>query len=319
MALIIVNSILLLCADLILSVAVARRIDLRKILRHFTRWLTGNGDSRKMPGINMGYPDTDTAAGMNLLDRLELICIVKSNIRHYLPFMNIYILAGIMVMIFLTVYQPVNRLLKFLPSSAVISGMIAMVPFFAIDLLSGYNSETIRKMLSEYISVLNRWCSVKEDIMYAFEKSLDSNIGEPLQTFIKDMVIQVNRGLEPSEALDMLQMKVDNSQFRDFIVNIKLSLRNRGDIIKLLTNLENQFYKIDEEYNRRNISTYKDRMLIYVIMFAVLIVAYFFINFTPQINDFYLHTLEGKLLLTAFSGMYALGFYITAGIMKFRN
>jgi hypothetical protein len=84
-------------------------------------------------------------------------------------------------------------------------------------------------------------------------------------------------------------------------------------------NLEKQFYKIDEEYNRRKISTYKDRLLIYFIMFAVIVIAYFFINLTPQIGDFYLRTLEGKLLLMVFSGMYALGFYLTVGITKFKN
>jgi hypothetical protein len=96
-------------------------------------------------------------------------------------------------------------------------------------------------------------------------------------------------------------------------------MKNRGDIVKLLTNLENQFYRIDEEYNRRSISTYKDRMLLYFTMFGVLGAAYFFISSTPQISDFYLNSINGKLLLTVFSCMYAFGFYLTTGIMKFKN
>lgn len=317
MNLLLINSILLLCANIVLSIIIVRNINCRDKIHKLFEWFEQGYSTRKLTRIQMN--SMESTSGMNLLERLELLYIEKANIRHYIPFMNIYILLIIIVLIFLLAYRPVNSLLRFLPSSAVISGIISMIPLFALDLLSRYNSETVRKMLSEYISVLNRWCSVKEDIMYAFEKSLDSNIGEPLQTFIRDMVIQVNRGMDTSDALNMLQMKVDNPQFRDFIVNIKLSLRNRGDIIKLLTNLENQFYRIDEEYNRRSISTYKDRLLIYFIMFAVLITAYFFINFTPQIRDFYLQTMEGKLLLMMFSGMYALGFYLTAGITKFRQ
>lgn len=311
------NAILLACADVIFAIAVARNIDFKVKISRLFKWLEQGCNFRKMSRIK--GDSLEAAAGMNLFERLELLYIEKSNIRHYIPVMNIYILIAIIILIFLTVYRPVNSLLRFLPSSVVISGIISMVPLFALELLSRYNSETVRKRLSEYISVLNRWCSVKEDIMYAFEKSLGSNVGEPLQTFIRDMVIQVNRGMDASDALDMLQMKVDNPQFRDFIVNIKLSLRHRGDIIKLLTNLENQFYRIDEEYNRRSISTYKDILLIYFIMFAVLVTAYIFINFTPQIGDFYLRTLEGKLLLMVFSGMYALGFYLTAGITKFKH
>ena len=317
MTLLVINSILLACANAILAVAVARSIDFKNKIHHLFEWFELGYNARRLSrSKGNGF---ETAAQMNLLEHLELLYIEKTNIRHYIPVMNIYILIILIVLLFLVIYQPVNNLLRFFPSSVVISGIISIIPLFALDLLSRYNSEMVRKRLSEYISILNRWCSVKEDIMYAFEKSLGSNVGEPLQSFIRDMVIQVNRGMDTSDALDMLQMKVDNPQFRDFIVNIKLSLRHRGDIIKLLTNLENQFYKIDEEYNRRKISTYKDRLLIYFIMFAVLITAYFFMNFTPQIGEFYLNTLQGKLLLTVFSGMYALGFYLTAGITKFKQ
>lgn len=317
MDLLLINSILLVCANVVLAVAIARKAEVRDIFLKLLRSIgqkQGNGYLQKA-----GVKNIEAAKGMNLLERLEFYYIEKSNIRHYIPFMNIYILIAIVAIIFLAVFIPVNRILGFLPSSLVISVIVSIVPLFALDLLSRYNSETVRKRMSEYISVLNRWCSVKEDIMFAFERSLDSNVGEPLETFIRDMVIQVNRGMDYSEALDMLQMKVDNPQFRDFIVNVKLSLQHRGDIIKLLTNLENQFYRIDEEYNRRKISTYKDRLIIYIVMFAVLVVAYLFMNFTPQVGNFYLRTLEGKLLLMAFSGMYALGFYLTTGITKFKN
>lgn len=317
MTLLVVNSVLLAFADVVLAIAVARNINVKGNIHRLFEWFEQGYNARKLSRIKRD--DLEAASGMNLLERLELLYIEKSNIRHYIPVMNIYILIILIILLFLVIYRPVNNLLRFLPSSVVISGIISTIPLFALDLLSRYNSEAVRKRLSEFISVLNRWCSVKEDMMYAFEKSLDSNVGEPLQTFIRDMVIQVNRGMDTSDALDMLQLKVDNPQFRDFIVNIKLSLRHRGDIIKLLTNLENQFYKIDEEYNRRRISTYKDRLLIYFIMFAVLVTAYFFMSFTPQIGEFYLRTLEGKLLLMVFCGMYALGLYLAAGITKFKH
>lgn len=311
------NSILLLCANVVLAVSIARKTELMEVFWNLLKSIGQKSGSGKIPGTCRENPDAGRR--MNLPERLEFYFVEKSNIRHYVPFMNIYILFAIIGVIFLAVFRPVNRILGFLPSSLIISAMISIVPLFALDLLSRYNSEMVRKRLSEYISVLNRWCSVKEDIMFAFERSLDSDVGEPLQTFIRDMVIQVNRGMDSSEALDMLQLKVDNPQFRDFIVNIKLSLQHRGDIIRLLTNLENQFYRIDEEYNRRKISTYKDRLIIYIAMIAVLITAYLFMNLTPQVGDFYLRTLQGKLLLTVFSGMYALGFYLTAGITKFKN
>lgn len=329
----IILSVLLLSADTVLAAAVARSLAVNdaagKIKQWISRKLIGrtafNGRTAKTGFADMtgsgGFAGSsyDMLRGLSLLERIELLYIEKSNIRHYLPFMNVYVLILTVVLIFVAVYGYVYRLLDFAPSAAVISGVLSLAPVFALELLARYNSETIRKRLSEYISVLSRWCSVKEDIIYAFEKSLGSNIGEPLSTFIRDMVIQVNRGMDPCEAMDMLRMKVDDPQFGDFAVNIKLSIRHRGDVKKLLSNLENQFYKIDEEYNRRKISTYRDRMLIYFIMFAVPAVAYFFISLSPRVAGFYLDTLGGKLLLTVFSCLYAFGFYLTAGITRFRS
>ncbi len=354
-------SALLLLADIILAVAIAKCLTRREAAEKIKQWfrqklidikslffgnrtekydsysrgLVGKGGTAKGgftkhraggrtgKGISgsgaFAGQNLNTLYGLNLLERIELLYIEKSNIRHYLPFMNVYILILLVLLIYITAYGYVYRLLSFFPSAAVISGVVSLAPVFALELLARYNSETIRRRLSEYISVLNRWCTVKEDIIYAFEKSLGSNIGEPLQTFVRDMVIQVNRGMDPCEAMDMLRIKVDDPQFSDFAVNIKLSIQHRGDIKKLLTNLENQFYKIDEEYNRRKISTYKDRMLIYFIMFAVLAIAYFFISLSPKVGSFYLETLEGKLLLMVFSCMYALGFYLTAGITRFKS
>lgn len=317
MLLIIPLSILLFGADMFLAFTLTYKVDypgcMRQLEGHIRRGSAGTG---LLTGH--GRP-AGVYSGLRPLEQFASLYIEKSNIRHYVPFFNVYFLFAVMAVIFGLVFKPVISMLGFFPTALVISFLISLLPLFGLDLLVRYNAEMVRKKLSEYISVLNRWCSVKEDIMYAFEKSLGSGIGEPLHTFIRDMVTQVNRGMDAEEALDILQTKVDNSHFRDFVLNIKLSMRHRGDITKLLSNLETQFYRIDEEYNRRRISTYKDRMLIYFVMVAVLASVFLFIRFSAQVGEFYLNTVEGKLLLMIFSGMYAFGFYLTSGIMKFKN
>lgn len=312
------NSILLAAASIFLAVLTIRAGGVRERVNTVLEKLDDEYSSRRLSREVKKYTRPVTFR-MTLFERLELFFIDKSNIRHYLPFMNIYLLFLLMALIFSVLIKPVLEALGFLPSAIVICALFSMVPLFLLDLLTRFNSEFIRRRLAEFVSVLNRWCSVREDIFYAFEKSIDSGIGEPLKTFIRDMVIQVNRGIEPTEALEMLQMKVDNIQFRDFIVNIKQNIRHRGDIIKLLSNLETQFYKIEEEYNRRRISTYKDRILIFCVMFAVLFIAYFFIKSNADIEQFYLMTIRGKMLLTLFSLLYAGGFYLSFGITKFKH
>lgn len=260
-----------------------------------------------------------SAAGMNLIEKIELLLIDKSNIRHYIPFMNFYTLLVAILAIFTAFFKPVYEILHFVPSTTVVCLIFSSIPILILDIMARYNSEKVRRKLAEFISVLNRWCAVKDDIFYAFDRSADSGLGEPLKSFVRDMVIQVNRGIEPVEALEILQMKVDNAQFGDFILNIKQSLKYRGDIRKLLSNLEEQFYKIEEEYNRRRISTYRDRLLIYFVMFAVLLVGYSFLKLNPQVEGFYLGTLTGKALLTLFSLLYISGLTITFGITRFKH
>jgi Flp pilus assembly protein TadB len=316
MYLLIINTILLVSATIALGYKAAARTKISKIILSQFDLINERYYEKNLKKQVKQYR-RNISGKMDAIEKVELYLIGRSNIKKYISFMNFYVLIFISIIIFAVVFNPVNKILRFIPSTIVICFLISMIPFFILDLMGRYNSEKIRKKLAGFISILSRWCTVKEDIFYAFEKSIDSGLGEPLNTFIKETVIQVNRGIQPSEALDILQMKVDNSQFKDFILNIKKSIEHRGDIVKLLTNLENQFYKIEEEYNRRKISTYKDRVMIYLIMFGVLITAYFFIKLNPDVEAFYLETVEGKLLLTLFSMLYATGFAITTGISKF--
>lgn len=314
----IINSVLLFIVTAILAYLIAGNVSLKSIVHNSLDRFNNEYNERRLQREVRKYSRT-ISIRMSLVEKTELLFVDKSNIRRYLPFINFYSLCLLSSLIFVLTFERVYRVLFFIPSTAVVCLLLSLIPVFILDLMGRYNSENIRRKLAEFISVLNRWCAVKEDIFYAFEKSIDSGIGEPLKTFIRDMVIQVNRGIDPLVALDMLQMKVDNAQFKDFIINVKQNIKHRGDIRKLLTNLENQFYKIEEEYNRRRISTYRDRLLLYFIMFTVLFAGYFLIKFNPKVEEFYLGTLQGKALLTLFSILYTAGFYLTFRITRFKH
>lgn len=313
----VVNSVLIAVFTVILSWLISTKLNLKRLIYEHINRISDEYNEKRLEREVKKYTRT-ISIKMSLVEKIELSLIDRSNIRRYIPFMNFYALMIVCVIIFIATFEPVYRTLYFLPSTAVICFLFSLLPVFVLDLMGKYNSEKIRSKLAEFISILNRWCSVKEDIFFAFEKSVESGVGEPLRTFIRDMVIQVNRGIDPLEALDILQMKVDNAQFKDFIVNIKKNIAHRGDIIKILSNLEEQFYKIEEEYTRRKISTYRDRLLIYLVMVGVLFLGYYFLKFNPRVELFYLGTLQGKTLLALFSLLYAGGLYLTFRITKFK-
>ncbi|MDD4495480.1 MAG: type II secretion system F family protein, partial [Eubacteriales bacterium] len=238
-----------------------------------------SGVKSKRTGTDLKRYASAVSVKATVPERISIVFIERSNIRRYIPLFNLQSLAAIIIASFILIIIPIYRSIGFLPSAIIISIMFSLWPFTILDVMGRYNSTRIRRKLSDFISILNRWCAVKEDIFFAFEKSLDSGIDEPLRSFISDLVIQVQRGVEPEAALELLRMKVGNPQFADFIINIKQCIRSRGEIRKLMTNLEDQFYKIEEEYNRRKISTHRDRIIIYAVMVAVLAISWFLLSF----------------------------------------
>jgi len=312
-----INLFLIIGITIIIAFKIARGINFKKAIKEYLNSLNMRNEVKSLNKKNAKYSDT-FAIKLNFIDKIELYLIDKSNIRHYIPFMNLHVFVSFDILIFCITFHLFYKILLFIPSALMLSVVISLIPVIVLDLMVKYNSEKVRKRLAEFISILNRWCSVKEDIFYAFEKSLDSGIGEPLNTFIRDMVIQVNRGINPMDALALLQVKVDNPQFRDFIINIKQNVKHRGNLKKLLDNLEEEFYRIEEEFNRRKISTYKDRLTIYFVMIAVLFTAYIFLRISPEVENFYLKTMTGKMLVAFFCFLYSLGFYITVGIEKIK-
>lgn len=309
--------ILLTILTVIIAYNIVSIIDFNAVIGVGIDRLSKEYNERKLKHEVKKYTRTSTIR-MSITERIEIYFIEKSNIRRYIPFMNIYLLSLVCIVIFIVGFQAAYKVVYFVPSALVVGCLLSLLPLLILDLMGKHNSEKIRRMLAEFISILNRWCDVKEDIFYAFEMTVRSGISEPLQSYLKETVIQIKRGVDPMDALDILQAKVDNTHFRDFIVNIKQSIKSRGNIRRLLSNMEDQYYKLEEEYNRRKISTYRDRIIINFAMGFVLLLAYYFLKSNLKVRDFYLGSIEGKILMLCFSFLYSLGVFISFRITKFR-
>ena len=255
---------------------------------------------------------------MSLIDKVEIFLIDKSNIRRFIPFMNFYVLLLISMLVFAIFYVITYEFLRFIPSSLIIAGIFFFMPATFLEIMGAYNSEYIRRKLGYFISILLQWIDVKEDIIYAFEKSIPV-VGEPLKSYIRDMTIQVKRGMEPQKALDILQIKIGNPQFTDFILNIKQSIKYRGNLQILLKNMEGQFYKLEQEFNRRKISTIWDKIYIIAAMILVIFVSYFLLRSNPKALNFYTNTIQGKMYITLFAFLYGAGFYMMTTISRFKH
>lgn len=158
------------------------------------------------------------------------------------------------------------------------------------------NEQKIRKQQIELISTLNRWYQVKEDMLFAFEKCMNSELKEPSKTFVEDFVIRVKCGMDIPTALQMLSDAYGNESFRYFIKQVEFNMKYRGNTGELLDNLETQFIKIDDEYTRRKIGTSKERRYLWLIFLFVPLLAVFLLIKKQVTKEFFLQTSLGLLI-----------------------
>ena len=252
----------------------------------------------------------------DLLFKIEIKYIEQSNIKKYIPGMNLKIFCMLMGLIFLVSQFIWLKITDSLLLGFLFSLFISSFPFMGLDVMCHLNHQKIRSDISKMLSVLNRWYSIKEDLILAFEKTSQSNISEPLKTYIRDFVIQVNKGLDINQAFFILERKVDSAFFRMFVLNISQAIKNRGDINTLLLNLENEAYVLEKEYSRRKFKTANDRIIIYIVMLSILLIGYKIIFINSKTGTFYMETPLGKILISIYFVFYLIGFIVSTGITK---
>lgn len=154
----------------------------------------------------------------------------------------------------------------------------------------------------QLVSQLSRWCQVREDLMYAFEKSLETGIDEPMRQAVQSFLTRVHGGMPVNQALDLLQNHFAYGHFQDLIAALRFNFRYRGDLSGMLEHLEMQFYKIEEEATQRRISSFRDRKLSWFIVALGPIVTLLRLATDDATHGFFIETTPGRfLLILAFS------------------
>lgn len=318
--------------DIYVAYLISKNVDFKRIYKGGLSGLNEKFHKRRLLGLVQKYTRA-VSVKTSLIDRLQFRYIERLNIRSRVPgilagLVNIYTVFLINAVLFMLAFPVVYKFLFNIPASIILSTFFSLIPYFILDFIARSNSERVRRKMADFISLLNRWIDVKDDIFYAFKKAVGFEIGkknkssgmmtEPLRTYIWDMLIQIEMGVDPLDALDNLDRKVDNYQFADFIINVKQIIKSRGNIKSLLSNMEDQYFKLEEEYNRRKISTLKDRVVIFISMFMTSGVAYYILKYNARVSQFYLTTVPGQILLFVFSLMFLAGLIISLNISTFK-
>jgi Flp pilus assembly protein TadB len=155
----------------------------------------------------------------------------------------------------------------------------------------------IRQQTLQLVSLLSRWCQVREDLLFAFDKSLAAGLENPMRQAVADFLSRVRGGMAMDQALDLFQKSLDHEHFQDLITSIRFNFRHRGNLPALLELLEVQLHKIEEEYDRRRLSNARDFSMTLAILLFVPVTFLVRLTGNPLISQLFLAEPVGVALL----------------------
>ena len=114
----------------------------------------------------------------------------------------------------------------------------------------------------------------------------------------------------PVSAFSLLEKESRSEDFRYLIKNVRFAAEKGGNLQMLFKGMEEQYFKIDEEFFKRRISTLRDRVAVYFTIFLVIGTGIWFIGNNAVAKTFYMGTVNGNLLLVAFVLMFGAGILV---------
>ena len=165
-------------------------------------------------------------------------------------------------------------------------------------------------------SLLNRWCQVRENLIYAFERCLDSSLSPSLNQAIRDLLTRIRGGMPPDQALAMFQKYSDIEPFQDLVISLRFNFRHRGRLPAMLELLEIQQHKLEEAQNDRRISNRFDFILAAALTGLVPFLFFFRFLASPGIRTLFIGQSPGSSLLMVAAIAYVLAILMLIQIYR---
>jgi hypothetical protein len=255
---------------------------------------------------------------MNLLDKFQMKFIERTNMKHYISFMNVYIVIVIISVIFLFSTILIVPIVGNWITAIILGSIVASIPLLGLDLLSKSISERSRRDLYSYISTLRTWANVKADIIFIFSK-VASDFDGPLAKHTEQMVTQLKSGLDPEIAMEILRMKVNNPYFDTFILNVTHAFTNQGDLVKLLSKLEKEAFRLERAYHDRKMKTLMDRVMVFGFMIVTLVLSLSLLAGNSSIRTVFVESSTGQVVLSVAFIAFAIGLFNQFKITSFEH
>lgn len=189
-----------------------------------------------------------------------------------------------------------------------IIGIIGFLAGMALPLLS--IEMVIQKIITDQeaslslmFGMLKRWASIHPDLIQCLSRVSEEPLTPALKLALKRLLQSVQHGVEIEKAFDDFSLALDIPLFRDFMIHLKFSARNRGDLVKLFDSFERESYRLFLERNKNRLENRKYKMTIFLLDGTGLALFLMMISEQPHVRMFYLDSAAGLNVTAGLSGM----------------
>lgn len=181
------------------------------------------------------------------------------------------------------------------------------IPYFILEISLGKVEYEIDGELLGFLQSINASLHQTEDLIKALkyaEKMVQNR-------YIKNLLVTFNTsiqsGLDEKLAFQYFYKFSGHDYLKYIVLNLEQVYFRRGNLIKLISGLEQEYTAIQVEINKRKIELKQDRILTLMSMLIVLLTAYKIVNSNDYIKTYYMTSNIGKMLLGLMGIAYVLG------------
>lgn len=219
-----------------------------------------------------------------------------------LPKINIKTKAVILAFIvFIGSFILINTLFRNIIFSTALSLLPAFAVYAVMDVVGRMQGQREKSQITSLLTSMAKWSSVRNDIVYCLGKTIETGIENPAGTLIAKAMGRINGGMDIIMAIRHMESECKSEDMKYMFRNIRFAAEKGGNLRKLFTSMEKQFFMMDEEFFRRKISTSRDRTAVYATVLMVIASAVWFLAKNPTAGEFYINTGFGNSLLLIFS------------------
>lgn len=184
------------------------------------------------------------------------------------------------------------------------------LPFIILEIGLAHIEKAIDGELLGFLQSLNASLHQTEDLIKALKYSEKTVQNKYLKELLSNFNGSIYSGLDEKVAFQHFHRFAGHDYLKYIVLNLEQVYFRRGNLVKLVSGLEQEYTAIQVEMNKRKIELRQDRALTIGSMLLVLLTAYMVVKANDYIMTYYLLTSTGKSLLCLLGIAYALGIFI---------